>query len=535
MRVLLIHPQSPETFWTFRAEYRYVDYKTLVPPLGLITVASLLPKHWEFRLIDLATRPLTERDWNWAEIVMVSGMIVQKESLLAIVREAKERGKRIVAGGSYPTSLPDEIVDAGCDFLVKGEGENTIPLLVDALAEGRTGGVIEGKGKPEMSASPIPRFDLLHLQDYSAIGIQTSRGCPFDCEFCDIVNLYGRKPRYKGPDQVIAELELIYRLGWRREVFICDDNFIGNKAHARAILAKLIPWMKGHGEPFSFWTQVSMNLGQDIKMIDLMTEANFGTVFIGIESPDEEILALNSKFQNISNPLAESIGNINRNGLTVVGSFVIGFDGEETGAGERISSFVEETAIPMVMLNTLQVLPNTRLWDRLEKEGRIRKEITTGQTTGGRLNYIPSRPETEIMSEFASAWAFLYEPSRFLARTLRYFLSMRPTRRALGQQTENSVASPDAAAKPCIKAKLKDLINFLKLCWRHGIRPHYRLQYWKQLISIWRNNPSRLVQDLVVCARGDSMMCLSEMVRTGSAEVEGEAPRTTAACPPRAE
>ncbi len=529
MRVLLIHPESPETFWTFRAAYRYLDCKTLVPPLGLITVAALLPKDWELRLIDLATRPLTERDWSWAEIVMVSGMIVQREGLLALVREAKKRKKIVVAGGPYPTSLPDEVTAAGCDFLVKGEGENTILLLLKSLAEGKTGGIIEGEGKPEMSASPIPRFDLLNLEDYLSIGIQTSRGCPFDCEFCDIVNLYGRKPRYKDPDQVIAELDLLYRLGWRRkDVFICDDNFIGNRAHAKAILQKLIRWMKGHEHPFSFWTQVSVNLGQDVEMIDLMTEANFGTVFVGIESPDEKVLALNSKFQNILNPLAESIGNINRNGLTVLGSFVIGFDAEEPGAGDRISSFVEQTAIPIAMLNTLQVLPSTRLWERLEKERRIRKDITSGQTTGGRLNYVPSRPETEIMSEFASAWQYLYEPSRFLARTYRYFLAMRPTRKALGQQTEHSAPSLLVEARPSIRAKLRDLVVFLKLCWHHGILPHYRLQYWNQLIGMWRNNPSRLVKYLNVCSLGDNMVGLSETVRTRVAEgKERDAPETT--------
>jgi len=401
---------------------------------------------------------------------------------------------------------------------VKGEGENTIPLLLKALAEGKARGVIEGQEKPEMSASPVPRFDLLNLQDYLVMGIQTSRGCPYDCEFCDIVNLYGRKPRYKDPDQVIAELDLLYRLGWRREVFISDDNFIGNKSHATAILKKLIPWMKGHGHPYCFWTQVSVNLGQDMEMIDLMTEANFSTVFVGIESPDEKILALNSKFQNMRNPLLESIGNINRNGLTILGSFVIGFDGEESGAGERISSFIEDAAIPMAMLNTLQVLPNTRLWERLEKEGRIRKEITTGQSTAGRLNFVPSRPEMEIMSEFASAWVYLYEPSRFLARTYRYFLAMRPTRRALGRESDDTPSSPHVQSKPSIKARLRDLTNFLKVCWRHGIRPPYRLQYWSQLIGMWRNNPSRLVKYLNVCGLGDNMMGLSETVRDRAAK-----------------
>jgi radical SAM superfamily enzyme YgiQ (UPF0313 family) len=514
MKVLLIHPESPATFWTFRSAYRHSGCKTLLPPLGLITAASLLPRHWEMRLVDLGTRPVTDDDWDWAEMIMVSGMLIQREELLSVVREAKRRKKLVVAGGPYPTALPDEVLAADCDFLVKGEGENTIPLLLKALEEGKINGIIESDGKPDMLASPMPRFDLLTTDDYLALGIQTSRGCPFDCEFCDIINLYGRVPRYKDPDQVIAELDFLYRLGWRKAVFICDDNFIGSKAHARAILSKLIPWMKSHGEPFCFWTQVSVNLGQDLELIDLMTDANFSTVFVGVESPDEEILALNSKFQNIRNPLVESIGNITRNGLTVVGSFVIGFDGEKLGAGDRICSFVELSGIPMPMLNTLHVLPHTRLGERLENEGRMLKEVTGGQMEGGRLNYIPTRPELEILAEFASSWEYLYEPSRFLARAYRYFLTMRPTRHALGQENGPGAPLTKSKEKPNLRAYLSDTISFFRLSWRHGVQARYRLQYWRQLLGIWRNNPSRLVKYLSVCVLGENMISLGETVRT---------------------
>jgi radical SAM superfamily enzyme YgiQ (UPF0313 family) len=451
---------------------------------------------------------------------MVSGMIVQKEGLLAVIREAKRRKKLVVAGGPYPTSLPDEVLSAGCSLLVKGEGENTIPLLLKALEEGKVNGVIESHDKPDMLASPIPRFDLLTTEDYLALGIQTSRGCPFDCEFCDIINLYGRKPRYKDPDQVIAELDFLYRLGWRKAVFICDDNFIGSKAHATAILHKLIPWMKSHGEPFCFWTQVSVNLGQDLELINLMTAANFSTVFVGVESPDEEILALNSKFQNIRNPLVESVSNITRNGLTVVGSFVIGFDGEEPGAGERICSFVELTGIPMPMLNTLYALPNTRLWNRLEKESRLLEELTWAQVEGGGLNYVPTRPELEIRAEFATAWEYLYEPSRFLARTYRYFLTMRPTRRTLGQENDAGGPATKSKDKPNLRAYFKDIIYFFRLSWRHGIQSRYRFQYWKQLILMWYSNPSRLVKYLSVCALGENMIGLTEMVRSKVIDAE---------------
>jgi len=216
--------------------------KTLLQPLGLITVAALFPQEWDLRLVDLNVRPLTEADWDWAEMVMVSAMLCQKDGMLALIKEAKERGKPVVVGGPYPTSVPDDALTAGCDFLIKGEGETAIPLFLAALAEGQTTGVFESAEKPDMSDSPVPRFDLLDLTAYTSMSVQTSRGCPFECEFCDVIALYGRKPRYKRPRQVIAELEAIYKLGWRGEMFVADDNFIGNKEHARAILNELIPW-----------------------------------------------------------------------------------------------------------------------------------------------------------------------------------------------------------------------------------------------------------------------------------------------------
>jgi radical SAM superfamily enzyme YgiQ (UPF0313 family) len=303
MRVLLINPKFPNSFWSLQQSCDILGRKALMAPLGLLTLAALLPGDWEFRLADLNARRLRPEDWDWAELVMLSAMIVQRGGLLNLVREAKQRGKTVVVGGPYPTSVPQDILEAGADFLVRGEGETTIPRWLAAWRAGETHGVIEPDGRPDMSLSPVPRFDLLNLDDYIIVGVQTSRGCPFNCEFCDIVNLYGRKPRYKSPDQVLAELETLYNLGWRREVFICDDNFIGNHTHARAILDKLIPWMKSHGEPFSFWTQVSANLGQHAAMVDLLTAANFGTVFIGVESPDEEVLVGTRKYQNVKNPV----------------------------------------------------------------------------------------------------------------------------------------------------------------------------------------------------------------------------------------
>ena len=526
MKVLLLSPKIPLSYWTFGELCRFGGRKALIPPLGLITVAALLPPDWEFRLVDLNIRDLREDDWHWAELVMISGMIFQGPNMLALIREAKQRGKTVVVGGPFPTSLPEEVLAAGSDFLVRGEAENSLALLIQALKEGRLGGVFENKDKPDLSLSPVPRFDLLDIEGYGAISIQASRGCPFDCEFCDVVSLYGRKMRYKKPRQVLAELTAIYRLGWRHEVFICDDNFIGNPAQARRILEALIPWMKDQGQPFNFWTQTSINLGHDREVIDLMTQANFSTVFIGIESPDEDILAHTGKHQNLRHPLAESLNNIRDNGLNIIGSFVIGFDGEKPGVGERICSLVEATKIPMVMLNLLQPLPNTRLWRRLKEEGRLLDEkggSGVGDLDYGRAIFLPTRPVSQIAAEYQGMWDELYEPSHYLSRAYDYCVAMRPTRRALalsrGQPLPNS---PRRNARP-LKESFKDFVRFLRLTWRQGVRARYRAQYWRQLLDLRRRNPSRLVKYLSLCIMGEDMFLLRETVRQRMAALKANA------------
>jgi radical SAM superfamily enzyme YgiQ (UPF0313 family) len=508
-------------FWSFPEQAIFSGRKALCPPLGLLTVAAMLPTDWDLRLVDLDAQNLTEADWNWTDLVMLSANIVHIESFLDLIAESKRRGKTVVVGGPYPTSVPDEAIKAGCDFLVRGEGENTIDLFLTALRQGQTNGVFEREDKPDITLSPIPRFDLVNCDDYLTISVQTSRGCPFDCEFCDVVNLYGRIPRCKTPDQVLAELEVIYRLGWRRDIFISDDNFIGNKEYARTLLSKLIPWMKSHGEPFYFTAQASVNLGQDLEMIDLMTEANFGNVFVGIESVDEDVLSLAGKFQNIRNPLVESLDNINRNGLSVWASFIIGFDGEKKGAGERISSFVEQTGVPIVMLNTLHALPNTRLWERLKKEGRLLESATEVGMTGTalRLNFVPSRPESEIINECVQAWDYLYQPSRFLARTYRYYLSMRPTRAAMGIQSNYPVSVNNSTNNRSVMESLRDVLGFARLCWRQGVKYDCRGQYWRQLFGILRKKPSRFVLYLIRLVMGEDMFRLRQSLRDEASDL----------------
>jgi len=513
MRALLICPEFPLSFWSFRKSCQLRGNRTVSPPLGLLTVAALLPSEWELRLADLNARSLTEQDWQWADLILISAMYIQWEGLLALVKEAKRRGKTVVAGGPYPTSLPEAVLAAGCDYVVRGEGENTIPLLLEAMQAGKTG-VIEIDEKPDLTTSPIPRFDLLRLDDYATFSIQTSRGCPFDCEFCDVVNLFGRKPRHKTPQQVIAELETFYQLGVSGNMFICDDNFIGSKKKAQALLHELIAWSKSRGEPYRFLTQASVNLGQDQEMIDLMIAANLWEVFIGIESPDENVLETSHKFHNIKNPLVESLDNLKRSGMEVIGSFIIGLDGEKPGAGERICAFIEQTELPVTMLGVLQAAPNTRLWHRLEKEGRLRKDLGDDMGTFSALNYEPDRPEAQIMQDYVDAWDYLYEPSRYLARVYRYYLAMRPVRRNKAMASEAPVPRDRVPSQPLTWAqRLNQIRSFVKILWWQGIRPSYRGQFWTQLLGMWRQNPTRLRQYLVTSVEGEDLFDMRQMVR----------------------
>jgi radical SAM superfamily enzyme YgiQ (UPF0313 family) len=533
MRALLVNPKSENSFWSLDEACQMAGRKVLCPPIGLLTVAAMLPPAWQLRLVDLQARPLTEEDWSWAEMVMITGMVVHRRSFRETVAEAKRRGKLVVAGGPYATSMSDDVLAGGCDFLVRGEAENALPALLEALKEGRTHGVFEHPEKPDMTTSPVPRFDLLRLEDYSLMAVQTSRGCPFECEFCDVITVYGRKPRFKTPEQVIVELEAIHRLGFRGEVFISDDNFIGNKTQARALLARLTEWNRTHGCPFGYGTQASVNLGQDLEMIDLMTAANFGYVFVGIESPDEDVLASTHKFQNIKNPLVESLDNITRNGLSVIGSFILGMDGEKPGAGERLCSFVELTGLPLVMINTLQVPPGSSLWKRLATENRLLQERGSGETTVvPMLNYIPARPEADILNDHRLAWDYLYEPSRFLARNYRYHLAIRPTRAALAKA--RGVAPPNAprGKRRGHGTSLRSALAFLRVCWRQGIRSPCRLQYWKNLVGMLRRNPSRVARYVTMCIEAEDMFriraALRQQKQTPPEKHSGHAPPATA-------
>jgi radical SAM superfamily enzyme YgiQ (UPF0313 family) len=498
MRVLLLYPIFPQSFWSFEKTLELLGRKALLPPLGLITVAALLPQDWEFKLVDRNVRAVTEAEWEWADLVILSAMIVQKQDFLDQIQEAKRRGKRVAVGGPYATALPDEAKSAGADYLILDEGELTLPLFVDAINRGESRGVFRADGvKPDVTQTPIPRYDLLEFDMYDNMSVQFSRGCPFQCEFCDIIVLYGRKPRTKSPDQLLAELDRLRELGWTGGVFMVDDNFIGNKRNVKLLLKELKVWQAEHGYPFGFITEASVDLADDQELMDLMLDCNFNTVFLGIETPDEESLSLTKKFQNTRSPLADSVERIVKSGLRVMAGFIIGFDGEKAGAGDRIVRFVEQTTIPVSIYSMLQALPDTALWHRLEKEGRLRaKNADINQTT--LMNFIPTRPIEEITREYIDAFWRLYDPEAYLDRSYRHIMMM---------------GIPKVRSKVRRPLKWKHIQALLTLVWRQGVKRNTRVKFWHHLIDVIRHKPLLWRRYLITCAYGEHFLEYRQLVR----------------------
>jgi radical SAM superfamily enzyme YgiQ (UPF0313 family) len=498
MKTLLIYPQFPPTFWSYEKILELVDRKVLLPPLGLVTVAAILPQTWEFKLVDRNITAVTEAEWDWAELVILSGMIVQKVDFIAQIQEAKRRGKLVAVGGPYPTSVPHEIEDSGADFLILDEGEITLPMFVEALEKGQTSGVFRTEEKPSVTSTPIPRYDLLELDAYDSMSVQFSRGCPFQCEFCDIIVLYGRKPRTKTPEQLLKELDYLYELGWRRSIFMVDDNFIGNKRNVKLLLKALKVWQADHQYPFRFNTEASIDLADDGELMDSMVECNFDAVFLGIETPDASSLEMTKKYQNNRSPLLEAVDKIIRAGLRPMAGFILGFDGEKPGAGSRIIEFVEQSAIPTALFSMLQALPNTALWYRLEKEGRLinPQKFDINQTT--LINFVPTRPVEEIAQEYIETFWQLYDPERYLARTYRCFLKL---------------GAPQCHPPGKFPSWI-DLKALATVIWRQGIKRQTRWKFWQYLFSIIKHNPAVCGQYLTLCAHNEHFLEYRQIVKT---------------------
>lgn len=519
MKALLLYPRFPQTFWSYDRFMEMAGLKAFIPPLGILTVASLLPEDWEIRFYDRNVNEETDADWEWCDIVILSAMLAQKQDFLAQIKKAVKLGKKVAIGGPYPTSVPEPALNAGAHYLILDEGEITVPQFLEAIAKGEGNGIFRAAEKPDVSKSPMPRFDLLKRDAYLMMAIQFSRGCPFNCEFCDIITLYGRKPRTKEPKQTIAELQALYDLGWRGSVLVVDDNFIGNQRNVKRMLRELIPWMQERKYPFTFLTEASVNLAEDAELLDLMGKAGFYGVFLGIETPDQDSLQVTRKVQNTRHPLVEACRIINQAGLLIYAGFIIGFDGERAGAGQRIQAFVEETGIPQPMLGVLQALPNTALWQRLKQEQRL-LEGFGGVEVGDQnslMNFTPSRPMTEVAREYVEALWTIYEPKNYLKRCLQQCLNI-----TTNPQLQQNMYFPPG----------KGLRLVAQLIWHQGIRrPSIRAQFWKQLWIILRNKPQFLNMYLGLCAAGEHFWEYRALARERITEQIGFDPLTETVSP----
>jgi len=435
-RVLLVYPAFSEfSFWNPKSLYRLAGRKHLMAPLGLITMAALLPKEWDLSLVDLNCQSLSDDEIDSCDLVMTGGMITQQRRTLELIERVKKRGKPVAVGGPDATSQPD--LYATADYLVLDEAENTVEAFLAALSREESKGVFnKPEPKPDVSAVPIPRFDLVRFEDYMYPAVQYSRGCPFNCEFCDIIELYGRVPRTKTSAQFIAELEALYEQGYRGGVEIVDDNFIGNKREVKPMLRELIAWQKKRNWPFYFGTEATLNLAHDEELMCLMQEAQFKRVFLGIETPDPDLLRGTQKKQNTLEPVVDSVRRIDAHGMIVSAGLIIGFDGEKQGAGQAIVETVEAANIVMGMFGLLTSVPNTQLERRLNKEGRLltaaggfrQKHGEDDQLTFG-LNFIPTRPRAVVLREFRDGLRAMYDPARYFARLRRFLANHDPAMR----------------------------------------------------------------------------------------------------------
>lgn len=424
MKVLLVYPKYPDTFWSFKYALSFISKRAVNPPLGLITVAAMLPEEWEKRLVDMNVAELKDQDLRWADYVFISAMTVQKKSAQEVIVRSKERGLKIVAGGPMFTSAPEDFPEV--DHLVLNEAETTLPSFLRDLGDGRAEPLYTSKSFPNLGDTPIPLWNLLEMKRYVSMNIQYSRGCPFSCEFCDITTLFGHRARTKSVSQVLNELEALYALGWRGGVFFVDDNFIGNQKKLKeAILPAMIDWMKKRKYPFSFNTEVSINLADDEELIKLMVRTGFDDVFVGIETPDDQALKECRKSQNRNRDLVSSVARIQHFGLNVQGGFIVGFDTDSPEIFERQIEFIQKSKIITAMVGLLNAPRGSRLYQRLQREGRLLKEVT-GDNTDFSTNIIPKMGYETLVAGYRKIINGVYSPKSYYERVKGYLTEYRP-------------------------------------------------------------------------------------------------------------
>ncbi len=462
MKILFVYPQYRETFWSFKYALKFISKKASLPPLGLLTVAAMLPKEWKKKLIDMTTATLSDRDIQWADYVFISAMSIQRESAKKVIAKCKRLGVKIVAGGPLFTTGYEDFEDV--EHFVLNEAEITLLPFLEDLKRGHPKHIYTSAQWPDIKKTPTPLWELVNMKKYASMCIQYSRGCPFDCEFCDVTLLFGRKMRMKSKDRISAELESLYSQGWRGGVFIVDDNFIGNKGELKKeILPTMIDWMEKRKHPFFFNTQASINLSDDEELMKMMIQAGFDSVFVGIETPNEESLAECGKIQNKNRDLISCIKKIQRFGLQVQGGFIVGFDNDPSSIFERLIAFIQKSGIVTAMVGLLNAPRGTKLYHRLVKENRLLKDIS-GDNTDLSINFIPRMNYESLINGYKNILRTIYSPEHYYERILTLFRNFGPLRKKKSQFC------------------LCHLGAFLKSIWFLGIRRKGRIYYWKLLL-----------------------------------------------------
>ncbi len=468
-KVLMVWPKFPPSFWGFEGVLEMLPEKAVSPPLGLITIAAMCPPSWQIRLLDRAFQELRDEDLLWADLVMVSAMHAQTADTVSVLARARKLGRRTFIGGPWASSEP-ELLAQHSDHVLAGEAEEVFAQIATELEDGTAQRLYRVLEKPDMTLSPVPRFDLLQLKKYTSMPIQFSRGCPFQCEFCDIITIYGRRPRAKTPQQVITELDTLHALGWRGEVFIVDDNFIGNQQQALALSKELAVWQDRTGRVICFNTEASINLADKPELLSAMVAANFMYVFIGIETPSAEALKGSMKFQNLRGNIADQVRVIRESGLWVLAGFIVGFDSDDETIFERQMEFISQTAIPWAMAGVLQAPPTTALFERLKREGRL---IEDSQATSNFSppNFRTNLPLPILLRGLSSLLQNLYAPKSYFERSFRSLQSWHT------QPTQ----------QPPKTRTMYDIRVTIASVWRQGICSSYRVEYWRFLLQIFRN------------------------------------------------
>lgn len=478
MRVLLVYPEFPDTFWSYKHVMPFVRKRANLPPLGLLTVASLLPKDWEKRLLDMNTTSLTQHDLRWADYVFLSAMVAQRDSVVEVLRLCKQTGTKVVAGG--PLFLAEQDSFPEVDHFVLNEAEVTLPPFLRDLELGHPRRVYSSNEFPDITKTPMPQWELLNSRHYLEMAIQYSRGCPFNCEFCNITTMFGHRPRTKTAQQIVAELDGLYRLGWRGNVFFVDDNFIGNKrALKEDLLPALIAWRRGK-RGFAFSTEASINLADDAELTGSMVEAGFRMVFVGIETPDEQGLRECNKTQNRGRDLVASVKTLQRAGLNVTGGFIVGFDSDTPSIFRRQIEFIQRSGIVTAMVGLLNALHGTALYERLKREGRLLKE-SSGNNSDNTLNYRPVMDSEVLHKGYREILLSIYAPRAYYERVrtfLREYKKANTVRGGLG---------------------LDQIAAFLRSILVLGLRGRDRQEYWRLFFWTLLRHP-RLFEEAITFA-----------------------------------